>query len=215
MPAIFGYGLALSEERKALLNELVKVIVSKGSSAIVISGGYTSHKNNPELSEAAVIFAYLYKNLIDKGYRLVPKFWSDEGFSVRDLEKIKSHCGDYPQKREGEALPVIDCYIEDQAKTTRGNVQLIKELLEKHKVWNEYVPVAYCNKTHQVKIAALALAVWGYIPDFVVSPLSGLGDVKEWLKQSLIYTIPTVLALKVEFLRKLEDKRREEQMKNN
>lgn len=208
---IFGYGHS-SERINPLLDEVVKAILKGEISAVIASGGCTSRKSNPGVSEAAVIYACLYKKLIDKGYRLMPKFWMDEYCGPYDLEKIRSICETYPQ-REGEKLKKIDFYFEDCARTTRENVLFMKALLEKYEVWERYELVAYCNKAHWIKIVALAVSVWGYIPR--ASTYSIDSSLKEYLKQAVIYTVPTVLALKIRFLRKLENNRREKQMDSN
>lgn len=210
--AIFGYGVNVDKKRESLLDEVVEGIVNGQINAVIASGGRTSRKNNPGVSEAAVIYAYLYKKLIDRGYRLVPKFWVGEYCSPHDLGRIESICETYPQ-RKGQNLREIDFYFEDRAITTRENVLFMKALLENYKVWEGYELVAYCNKAHRIKISALAVCVWGYFPKTVAYSIdSGL---KEYVKQVVIYTVPTVLALRIKFLRELEDNRREKQMDNN
>jgi len=211
MPAIFGYGYEITEGQKALFDLIIKGIESWKIHAVIASGGATSRKNNPGVSEVAVIFAYLYKELIEKGYRLVPISWRGGDVSFCDLDIIKSYCGTYPQ-RETEKLPEIGFYYEDCALTTRKNIQNMKKLLEAYGVWDKYRLVAYCDKTRQIKVAALAICVWRYLPRMVTYYN---GNFLEYLKQSLIYTLPTVLALRVNFLRELEDNRRNKQIEEN
>lgn len=206
--AVFGY---VNSFRKALLDEIVVKVTAEEFEAVIASGGRTSRKNNPGVSEAAIIFAHLYKELMKKDYRLVPKFWIGEDFGPEDLEAIISVCGSYPLKGD-EPLTEIDFYFEDRARTTRENVLFMKALLEQYGKWDDCRLVAYCNKAHRVKISALALCVWGYLPGAVTYD-SGAG-LSEYAKQ-LAVTLPTVLALKIKFLRTLEDRRREKQMNNN
>lgn len=210
MAAVFGYGHLLDEDKKSFLDKVVKAIISGEINAVIASGGCTSRKNNPGVSEAAVIYAYLYRELIEKGYRLVPKFWAGEYCSPCDLKRIKSIYRIFPKKEKGE-IQEIDFYFEDCARTTRENVMFIKNLLEKYKIWEDYKLVVYCNKTHWVKIAALTFCVWRYVPKAVLNPN---GHFKDYLKQLLV-TIPTVLALKSKTLSRWENNRREKQMDKN
>lgn len=208
MAAVFGYGHSLEKDRRAFLNKIVEAILDGQISAVIASGGCTSRKNNPGVSEVAIIYAYLHKELIDKGYRLVPKFWMGEYCSPYDLERINLICKTYPRQKE-EELQEIYFYFEDCARTTRENVLFMKRLLEKYKVWKNYELVAYCNKAHRIKITALAICVWHYSPR--ATTYSFKSDFKEYLKQCLV-AIPTVLALKNKTLRKIENDRREKQM---
>lgn len=212
--ALFGYGLD-PEKIEPLLDKLVEEILNGKVKAVIASGGCTSRARNPGVSEAAVIFGCLCKKLHGndkgKGYELVPKSWVGGYCSPCDLEKMMVICKDCSHK-EGEELKKIDFYFEDCARTTRENIQFMKNLLKKYKVWEDYELVTYCDKAYRIKIAALAICVWHYLPRAVTYTITGR---IEHLKQLLVYTIPTVLALKIAFLRKLEDARREKQMDNN
>lgn len=210
MAAVFGYGHLLDEDKKSFLDKVVKAIISGEINAVIASGGCTSRKNNPGVSEVAVIYAYLNRELKEKGYRLVPKFWTGECFSPDDLERIEMIYRIFP-KKEKENSQEIDFYFEDCARTTRENVVFMKNLLEKYNAWKGYELRVYCNRTHWVKIAALTFCVWRYVPKAVLNPN---GHFKDYLKQ-LIVTVPTVVALKSKTLSRWENNRREKQMDKN
>jgi hypothetical protein len=199
--AVFGFGCRLDKEGQLLLNQVAEGIMNGGIKAVIGTGGYTSRKSLRGVSEAEVIYSYLYARLIGEGYKLVPRCWQGFGYDFleRKPESIK----------QSNSLKEIDFYFEDCARTTRENILFIKALLEKYGVWEKCRLVVYCDKARWIKISVLAFLVWNYRPSAVKSnPRNGFRDYIE----QIVYVLPTVFALKIKFLRDLEDARRERQM---
>lgn len=206
MAAVFGWGHEIHNDKRVYLHKLAMALGAGEIHAVIASGGHTSRKNNPGVSEAAVIYGYLYAEMLEQNCRLVPRFRAGESFSLEDLERINEISKGYSQERES-AMREIDFFVEPRARTTRENIFFMRELFEERGVWKDYRLVAYCCATHQIKICALAYFVWGYVP----SSVTYAGLRKVWLKQ-LLLTLPSVLALWSRTLRRLEDERRERQM---
>lgn len=170
---------------------------------LVLVPGYGCH-----LTEKMKGYLDMVADFVNENEAVIEAVLTTGGYTNRKTAPGISEAGMMTNYLEQKikSVPIITSAL---ATTTKENVDAAKVYITSRQSPTEQVwqVIIFCDTPHKLKMLTLARVILGFRPDVMSYPITG--GLMTMVKQTVIGTPLSLLALRYPFFKKLEDERRQ------